>query len=85
MNALRKWAEKKSDIHLPKLLDYRSSIPPGGTSSALVEVIIDWKGVGKEGRFQTSGVDCDQVLAAIEAAASAVNLCNRNGGQPKES
>ena len=80
MNALRRWAKKRNDIHLPKLLDYRSSIPPGGTSAALVEVIIDWQGTGKEGRFQTSGVDCDQVLAAIEAAASAVNLCNRNGG-----
>jgi len=80
MNALRKWAKGRDNIRLPQLRDYRSSIPPGGTSSALVEILIDWRGPGKEGQFQTSGVDCDQVLAAIEAAALAVNLCNCGNG-----
>ncbi|MFA5925949.1 MAG: alpha-isopropylmalate synthase regulatory domain-containing protein [Parcubacteria group bacterium] len=76
MNALALWAKKSQSLKIPDLLDYSVNIPPGGKSSALVHVTIEWEVSGKIGKFATSGVHCDQVLAAIEAASLAVNLCN---------
>ena len=78
MNALRKWANRRKNVVVPALIDYDMSIPPGGNSDALVQVVITWKGVNGEGEFQTIGVHSDQVLAAIDAAKSAMNVCNQN-------
>lgn len=79
MNALSEWAGSYSSLIIPNLTDYIVDIPPGGKSSALVHTTIEWEVPGKMERFSTYGVHCDQVLAAIEAASLAVNLCNCNG------
>lgn len=71
MNALRKLAENLN-ITLPELVDYEVSIPPGGKTAALVETIITWK--EKDGKeFRTTGVDSDQVMAAVKATENMVN------------
>ena len=56
-------------IKLPRLMDYEVRIPPGGKTDALVETTIKW-----EGGFKTRAVDSDQLAAAIEATANAMNL-----------
>jgi (R)-citramalate synthase len=78
MRAVKIWARRKP-IKIPKLLDFDASIPPGGSTSALVQIVIDWEIPESRDRFQTRGVHPDQVIAAIDAAVRAINLCNCNG------
>jgi (R)-citramalate synthase len=78
MNALAEWTKDYPFLVIPDLVDYSVNIPPGGKSSALVHTTIEWEVPGKMEKFSTCGVHSDQVLAAIEAAALAVNLCNCN-------
>ncbi|MCK5632364.1 2-isopropylmalate synthase, partial [bacterium] len=84
MNALHKWAKGRKTVVVPHLVDYDVNIPPGGSSAALVQVSITWQGSNGEGEFTTIGVHCDQVLAAIEAAASAMNACNQKNSKHKK-
>jgi len=57
---------------LPKLENYKISIPPGGRTDALVETIITWNHNGKE--FKTRGLESDQQAAAIVATIKMLNL-----------
>ena len=76
MNALKK-AVKSFDFDVPVLDDYRVRIPPGGRTGAIVETIITWNqasGRANEGIFTTSGVDTDQLNAAVIATEKMLNL-----------
>ena len=64
MNALKK-IYKKIDKKIPRLMDYKVTIPPGGKTDALVEAKIKWKYNGKE--VQSKALDSDQTVAAIKA------------------
>lgn len=68
MRALRS-LEPVMKLKVPRLLDYEVHIPPGGKTDALVETTISW-----EGGFKTRAVHSDQLAAAIEATAHAMNL-----------
>ena len=57
---------------LPKLTDYRVSIPSGGKTDALVETMISWDNDGYH--FRTRGVDSDQTEAAIKATLKMLNI-----------
>ena len=59
-------------LSMPKLLDYEVRIPPGGRTDALVETTITWSFSGKV--FITSGVDSDQLLAAVAATEKMLNF-----------
>lgn len=72
---------RKHGIVLPKLADYQVRIPPGGKTDALVETSICWELPGG-GRLTTSGVDCDQMAAAIIATEKMLNLVVRRNGPP---
>jgi len=83
MNAIRK-AVKPFAVEIPRLEDFRSRIPPGGRTGALVETVIAWRkeapatGRGKgDGRssetFSTLGVDSDQLTAAVIATEKMLN------------
>jgi D-citramalate synthase len=76
LDGLRKWASAMiPSVSIPEVLDYEIDIPPGGTSSALVEAIVTWRrSDGSE--FMTTGLHEDQVMAGIRAAQAAVNLVN---------
>ncbi|MGE5559218.1 MAG: alpha-isopropylmalate synthase regulatory domain-containing protein [Bacillota bacterium] len=56
---------------LPTLTDYVVTIPPGGSTEALVETVITWEH-NKE--FKTRGLDSDQTAAAIKATLKMLNL-----------
>lgn len=56
---------------LPSLVNYKISIPPGGSTDALVETIITWEYKDKE--FKTRGLECDQQAAAITATIKMLN------------
>ena len=71
MNAL-KVILNKSNIEIPKLVDYQPRIPPGGKTDAIVETLIEW--CNGKGNFTTVGVDCDQTISAIKATEKMVNL-----------
>jgi D-citramalate synthase len=60
---------------LPELVDYRISIPPGGSTSAFVETIITWELDGRQ--FKTRGFEPDQQAAAITATLKMLNLIER--------
>ena len=77
MKALKS-LEGKIGIKLPKLVDYEVHIPPGGKTDALVETTITW-----EGGLKTRAVHSDQLAAAIEATAHAVNMVALNGSEGK--
>ncbi len=68
MKALRS-LERQMGLKVPRLLDYEVHIPPGGKTDALVETTIKW-----EGGIKTRAVHGDQLAAAIEATAHALNL-----------
>jgi D-citramalate synthase len=70
--------EPRLGFRIPKLLDYSVRIPPGGQTDALVETTISW-----EGGFKTRGVNSDQVAAAIQATADAVNLSESRPAEKK--
>ncbi len=78
MNALRK-AVKPFEVEIPKLDDFRSRIPPGGRTGALVETVITWRrdipGSRRRGSetFSTLGVDSDQLAAAVIATEKMLN------------
>ncbi|MBO5724042.1 MAG: 2-isopropylmalate synthase, partial [Lentisphaeria bacterium] len=78
VKVLRKELRKRA-IVLPRLADYQVRIPPGGKTDALVETSICWELAGG-GRLTTSGVDCDQMAAAIIATEKMLNLVVRQNG-----
>lgn len=57
---------------IPKLVNYKITIPPGGKTDALVETIITWDDGEKE--FKTKGLESDQQAAAITATMKMLNL-----------
>ncbi len=63
---------KELDKKVPKLVNYKISIPPGGHTDALVETIITWDDGQKE--FKTKGLESDQQAAAITATMKMLNL-----------
>ncbi len=73
MKALRK-ALKKVGMNLPKLIDYEVRIPPGGKTDALVETTITWDNGANCAPMVTTGIDCDQVVAAMIATEKMINL-----------
>ena len=78
MNAL-KAAMREYEIELPHLVDYRVRIPPSGRTEALVETFILWgreEGLG----FSTSGVDSDQIGAAVIATEKMLNIVAYEAG-----
>ena len=60
------------ELPMPKLIDYEVRIPPGGKTDALVETTITWSLDGKR-TLTTTGVDSDQVVAAILATEKMLN------------
>jgi len=72
MTALRK-AVKRFGLEVPRLLDFRVRIPPGGRTSALVETFITWRGEDGGEPFSTLGVDSDQLAAAVIATEKMLN------------
>lgn len=71
MKALGKIYESL-DKELPKLENYKITIPPGGKTEALVETIITWSLDGRE--FKTRGLESDQQAAAIMATVKMLNI-----------
>jgi len=72
MKALRK-ALRQVDVKLPKLLDYEVRIPPGGATDALVGATITWDSGGAR-PLVTTGLDSDQVFAAMQATQKMINI-----------
>ena len=73
MKAVRK-ALKSLNISVPKLRDYEVRIPPGGKTDALVETTITWEAENGGRGLITTGVDSDQLVAAITATEKMLNL-----------
>ena len=71
MSAIRKILKKKN-ISSPVLVDYEIRIPKGGKTNALTESLITWE--LEEKRFLTTGIDPDQVIAAVNATLKMLNL-----------
>lgn len=71
VKALRK-SLKRLGMDMPKLLDYEVRIPPGGKTDALVEATITWSATGKH--LVTTGIDSDQLFAAVLATEKMLNL-----------
>ena len=55
-----------------RLLDYEVRIPPGGRTDALVEATITWA-LGDGRTMVTTGVDSDQLVAAVMATEKILN------------
>ena len=72
MNALEK-AAGKLGLKVPRLVDYKVRIPPGGKHGALVETVVTWKS-GRAAPFSTLGVDSDQLVAAVIATEKMLNV-----------
>ncbi len=72
MNALEPIL-KEIDVDIPKLTDYIVTIPPGGETDALVKTTIFWEISNGEKTISTSGLNCDQIVAAIEATIKIIN------------
>jgi len=73
MGALKE-AVAQYGIQVPKLIDYRVRIPPGGRTEALVETRISWGDDAQDRSFSTLGVDSDQTAAAIIATEKMLNI-----------
>jgi (R)-citramalate synthase len=71
MKALKKALEPLG-IEMPLLVDYTSSIPPGGRTDALVSTTIVWRKANGE-EFKTMGADSDQTVSAIKATEKMLN------------
>ena len=71
VKALRK-ALKRFNLKCPRLSDYQVRIPPGGRTDALVETSISWA-LGKGRLLVTTGIDSDQLAAAIQATEKMLN------------
>lgn len=66
--------QRKFGLALPRLVDYRVRIPPGGRTGALVQTVITWQdGGAAEGTFSTLAVDSDQLAAAVLATEKMLN------------
>ena len=78
MTAL-KVAMREHGFELPHLADYRVRIPPSGRTEALVETLIRWGGEEEVG-FSTSGVDSDQIEAAVIATEKMLNIVAHEAG-----
>ena len=76
VKALRKIL-RKLHISVPRLLDYQVRIPPGGKTDALVETSITWQINGRS--VVTTGVECDQLAAAIVATEKMLNTILQPG------
>ncbi len=73
MRALKKGV-RRFDISVPRLVDFRVRIPPGGRTGALVQTVITWQGDGgPDSTFTTLGVDSDQLAAAVIATEKMLN------------
>ncbi len=73
MNALKK-AARALKLDVPRLVDFRVRIPPGGRTAALVETVISWRSEkDPERTFSTLGVDSDQLAAAVIATEKMLN------------
>ncbi len=59
-------------LSMLKLLDYEVRIPPGGRTDALVETTITWA-LGGGRTMTTTGVDSDQLVAAVMATEKILN------------
>ncbi len=72
---------KELNLDMPKLLDYEVRIPPGGKTDALVETTITWDYPvsGTISNLTTTGVDSDQMVAAILATEKMLNLVMKKG------
>jgi D-citramalate synthase len=73
MKALAK-ALRGFGLKLPRLVDYKVRIPPGGRTGALVETVIGWQTSPRAQPFSTLGVDSDQLAAAVIATEKMLNL-----------
>ncbi|MEE2665337.1 MAG: alpha-isopropylmalate synthase regulatory domain-containing protein [Myxococcota bacterium] len=87
MQALRK-AAKPLELELARLTDYRVRIPPGGKTGALVETLISWASAhsrrsGEAETFTTTGVDSDQMAAAVIATEKMLNAVIMRSARPK--
>jgi D-citramalate synthase len=72
MKSLKK-AFEPLKLEIPELVDYSSSIPPGGKTNALVTTTIEWR--EKNGRkIISTGLDPDQTLSAIKATEKMLNI-----------
>ena len=72
MNALKPVLEE-INVDMPKLTDYIVTIPPGGETDALVKTTIFWQVSNGKKTISTSGLNCDQIAAAIEATVKIIN------------
>ena len=83
MNALKR-AARRFELDVPRLVDFRVRIPPGGRTAALVETVITWKGEGQAREtFSTLGVDSDQLAAAVIASEKMLNVVATRHGRGK--
>jgi D-citramalate synthase len=80
MKAVAK-AVRKFGLSLPRLLDYRVRIPPGGKTGALVETVITWRTGSRADPFVTQGVDSDQLAAAVIATEKMLNVIAERGAE----
>jgi (R)-citramalate synthase len=71
MQALKSIYDRLDKI-LPRLINYKISIPPGGRTDAFVETIITWEIDGRQ--FKTRGFESDQQAAAITATLKMLNI-----------
>ncbi|MDD3117883.1 MAG: alpha-isopropylmalate synthase regulatory domain-containing protein [Victivallales bacterium] len=71
---------KELGYKTPKLLDYEVRIPPGGKTDALVETTITWE-TDASRPLVTIGIDCDQLVAAIESTVKMLNYVVRHQPQ----
>jgi D-citramalate synthase len=91
MNAVKK-AVKPLGLEVPKLDDFRSRIPPGGRTGALVETVITWRkdlpaprgGKRASETFSTLGVDSDQLAAAVIATEKMLNAILPRPSRPSQ-
>lgn len=76
MKAVTK-AARRLELSLPRLIDYRIRISPGGKTGALVEAVITWRFGTRGDPFTTQGVDSDQIAAAVIATEKMLNVAAR--------
>ena len=73
VKALRRIYRDNLDQHLPDLLNYAVTIPPGGRTDALVQTVITWQLI--DGKIiRTRALDADQTEAAIKATMKMLNM-----------
>lgn len=73
VKALRRIYRDNLDQHLPDLLNYAVTIPPGGRTDALVQTVITWRFI--DGKIiRTRALDADQTEAAIKATMKMLNM-----------